>query len=253
MPNSKPSTARARRDHLLLAHQALVRPLALHYALLSPEPLEDLIQVGQIGLLRAAEGYDPKADVPFARYAKPHIRGAILHHLRDRAWLVRLPRRQAELWQHWAQGRHGLQAAAQSSASQEALLRWRSLNRAISLESLNLDCGDQANLPFAPIADLGDTCSGEVFVPRSLTPDWQHCSVAQMLAMVNPKQRQVLQCVVLQGWSYRRTAETLKVSAATVQRLLHRALDQLRARLSCPQPNPAPHSGRRAPSAVGAC
>ena len=248
MPHCHPSTAHARRDQLLLVHQPLVRPIALHYALLSPEPLEDLIQVGQIGLLRAAEGYDSTTDVPFERYAKPHIRGAILHHLRDRAWMVRLPRRQAEHWQRRVLGEQAVPQAERFRANEDALQQWRSLNRAISFESLNLDWGDQTTQPSAMDADWAGPGIGDRYVPRNLMPGWQHCSVEQMLAMVPAQQSQVLRCVVLQGWSYRRTAESLKVSAATVQRQLHRGLDLLRARLSCPQVPPGHRSGRRAPS-----
>jgi RNA polymerase sigma factor (sigma-70 family) len=61
---------------------------------------------------------------------------------------------------------------------------------------------------------------------------WHQCSAEQLLALVGPKQRRVLRHVVLDGWSYRRTASALKVSAPTVQRLLHRALAELQGQLS---------------------
>lgn len=86
-----------RRNRLVEAHRDLVGPLARHYTSCTAEPLDDLLQVGLLGLIRAAELFQPSQGTPFGAFARPHIRGAILHHLRDCAPAVRLPRRQAEL------------------------------------------------------------------------------------------------------------------------------------------------------------
>lgn len=67
------------RNRLATAHLALVPPIAARYAVNSPEPFDDLLQVGMLGLLRAAERYSSQNPVPFESYARPHIRGAILH------------------------------------------------------------------------------------------------------------------------------------------------------------------------------
>ncbi|MFM1811158.1 MAG: Group3 polymerase sigma factor SigF1 [Cyanobacteriota bacterium] len=212
------------RDHLLISHRPLVNPIAHHYAQVSPEPVEDLIQVGLMGLLRAAEGYDPASEVPFDSYARPHIRGAILHHLRDRAWLVRLPRRQAE--RQWCR---------QQDGEDLTLLRWRAMTRPLSLEALQREQGSEtaegATVSAAERSLTGGEAEGP-YVPMDLAMAWHQCSAEQLLALVGPKQRRVLRHVVLDGWSYRRTASALKVSAPTVQRLLHRALAELQGQLS---------------------
>ena len=83
----------ARRNARVEQHMRLVEPLARRYARSSGQDPEDLRQVGLLGLLRAAERYEGSRDVPFAAYARPHVRGAILHYLRDRAAIIRLPRR----------------------------------------------------------------------------------------------------------------------------------------------------------------
>ena len=85
------------RNRLVEAHQDLVRPIAFHYGRCCRESVDDLLQVGLIGLIRAAERFDTQQGTPFEAFARPHIRGAILHHLRDVAPSVRLPRRQAEI------------------------------------------------------------------------------------------------------------------------------------------------------------
>jgi len=225
-----------RRDRWLLSHRPLVAPIAAHYAQLSPEPIEDLIQVGLIGLLRAAESYDSSTQIPFESFARPHIRGAILHHLRDRAWLVRLPRRQAE--RQWCQAAASNDLSNGSpSANDQALERWRAMSRPLSLESLQADAAtlsapgggdDGAHDRVLAAAEAQDT-----YAPHGLAMAWQQCSVEQMLAMVAPRQRKVLRHVVLDGWSYRRTASAMHVSAPTVQRLYHRALAELQGQLSC--------------------
>ena len=88
-------TAAARRL-LIERHLPLVRSIARRYAGGS-EPLEDLVQVGAIGLIKAADRYDAGRGVAFGAFAAPFIAGEIRHHLRDRCAPVRVPRRlQAE-------------------------------------------------------------------------------------------------------------------------------------------------------------
>ena len=81
-----------RRNTRVEQHMRLVEPLARRYALSTGQDPDDLRQVGLLGLLRAAERYEGSRDVPFTAFARPHIRGAILHYLRDRAAIIRLPR-----------------------------------------------------------------------------------------------------------------------------------------------------------------
>ena len=84
------------RRLLIERHLPLVRSIARRYAG-GEEPLEDLVQVGAIGLIKAADRFDAGRGVAFAAFAAPFIRGEIRHHLRDRAAPVRVPRRlQAE-------------------------------------------------------------------------------------------------------------------------------------------------------------
>ena len=61
------------------------------------EPLEDLVQVGSIGLLLAIERFDTERGVQFTTYAVPTIVGEIQRHFRDRAWALHVPRRMKEL------------------------------------------------------------------------------------------------------------------------------------------------------------
>ena len=89
----RPTTARDRR---VRASLDLVTPIALHYARIARQDKDDLIQVGRLGLIKAAGLYQSASKIPFSAFARPHIRGAILHYLRDSVGLVRLPRRVQE-------------------------------------------------------------------------------------------------------------------------------------------------------------
>lgn len=233
----------------------LVTPIAVHYCRRCPEPLDDLVQVGLMGLLRAAELYQPQTATPFEAFARPHIRGAILHYLRDSASAVRLPRRQMELHDKLRQLKaswsscHGQEPSAEDLrlALQLSLEQWQELLRGQALaRPLDLETGyEETRL------HEGWSCrpSESGFTGAD---DWefQGAEVRQQLACLEPGLRRVIQKVVLSGWSYRRTAALLQVSPMTVQRRLKQGLAQMRAALlnadafsslSCqPRPHPAP-------------
>jgi RNA polymerase sigma-B factor len=69
----------------------LARALALRYRRAS-EPLDDLVQVASLGLVKALDGYDPERGESFVSYAAPTILGELRRHFRDRVWDIRLPR-----------------------------------------------------------------------------------------------------------------------------------------------------------------
>jgi len=60
------------------------------------EPLEDIEQVGFLGLIQAIERFDPSLENEFSTFATPTISGEIRRHFRDRSWAVRVPRRLQE-------------------------------------------------------------------------------------------------------------------------------------------------------------
>src|SRR5881296_1325815 len=84
------------RNKLIESHLGLVEYLARRFAGRG-EPLEDLVQVGTIGLVKAVDRFDPDREVEFSTYATPTITGELKRHFRDRGWAVRVPRRMQEL------------------------------------------------------------------------------------------------------------------------------------------------------------
>ncbi len=84
------------RNQLVVNHLNLVRFLASKFKNRG-EPLEDLVQVGTIGLIKAIDRFDPERGLEFTTYATPTIMGEIKRHFRDKGWSVRVPRRLQEL------------------------------------------------------------------------------------------------------------------------------------------------------------
>lgn len=85
----------ALKEELVRRLLPLARSLALRYRG-SSEPLDDLIQVASLGLIKALDGFDPERGKVFAAYAAPTILGELRRHFRDRVWQLRLPRRLQE-------------------------------------------------------------------------------------------------------------------------------------------------------------
>jgi len=220
-PRRQSADALQRRNRRVEDHQSLVRPLAIHYARRCREPWEDLLQVGLLGLIRASELYRPETGTPFDAFARPHIRGAILHYLRDLAPGVRLPRRQAELQDRLM--RNGRSEVSPGPAAAEAA-EWR--------QRLGVDEGQWALLlqhrQLSRPLPLHEQQVEELAAPPQEEVEERLSSIRELLEQLDPRQRRVVQRVVLAGCSYRQLAVEMEISPMTVQRLLHRGLGQLR-------------------------
>jgi len=84
------------REELTLAYAGVVRYLALRFAYRG-EPLEDLFQVGMLGLLKAIDRFEPARGFEFITFALPTIVGEIKRHFRDKGWALHVPRRLQDL------------------------------------------------------------------------------------------------------------------------------------------------------------
>src|ERR1700760_598404 len=80
------------RERLIESHLPLAKSVAKRYTGRGVD-LDDLVQVGAVGLIKAADRFDPGRGVAFSAFAEPTIEGEIRHHLRDRSAPVRIPRK----------------------------------------------------------------------------------------------------------------------------------------------------------------
>ena len=184
------------RNKRVKDHLQLVTPIAKHYAQRCGVDADDLRQVGILGLLRAAENFNTDRCTPFKAFARPHIRGAILHYLRDNASVVRFPRRQ--------QTDKEMNESGQQCYG--ALLR-------------RVYCCDET------VADTKSESIEEMEqVERSRL-------VQEALKSLRSPERSAIQEVVLDGRSLRAAGRGAGVSAMTMQRRVKRGLSWLRLKL----------------------
>src|SRR5881398_3162204 len=87
----------ALRDELVAAHLGLAEYLARRFSNRG-EPMDDLVQVASLGLLKAVDRFDPERGVEFSTYATHTVVGELKRHFRDKGWAVRAPRRMQELY-----------------------------------------------------------------------------------------------------------------------------------------------------------
>ncbi|MBY0450250.1 MAG: sigma-70 family RNA polymerase sigma factor [Cyanobacteria bacterium] len=86
------------REHLVEAVMPYVKKIAGGLARRSSDPVEDITQVGSIGLMKALDKYNPNAGTSFKTYATYLITGEIRHYLRDKSSMIKAPRQMYELY-----------------------------------------------------------------------------------------------------------------------------------------------------------
>lgn len=216
------------RNQRVLGHLELVEQVARHYAARCRERSDDLQQVAALGLIRAAERYDSGTNVPFAAFARPHVRGAVLHYLRDVAPLMRVSRRlqersrQVERCRQQAGG-HGAELDLQRQMGLSDR-QWRALEL----------IAREACVQVLPPGQLEESQQQlEESSQNGLdAPSESGSEALAALGRLSRRQRDVVERVVLQGQSLRTVALRQGSSAATVHRILHQALAELRRQLS---------------------
>ena len=189
-----------RRNRQIQDNLHLVRPIARHYAQQTGQDHDDLLQVGYLGLIKACNRFEPQRGNSFPSFAKPHIRGAILHFLRDKVGLIRLPRaveeRALRITKHCDKCINATDALD--------VHHYRHKNHWVEFNDDQID----------------ETPEGIETVERS--EDWGR--VRLMFRRMQPEEQNAIRMVVIEGMSLRVTAQQLGVSAMTVQRRVKRGL-----------------------------
>lgn len=220
MRNVIHSPQHQKRNTCVNEHLDLVKPIAMHYSIRSGQDPEDLVQVGMLGLIKAAQNYQNKRGIPFGAFARPHIRGAILHYLRDSIGLIRIPRRIQERAQKLIHnvpgGLHRGSCERLTAAERHAIESYRQKGHWHPLDD------DQLASDGNQWKDLLNCERKEV--------------VKEALQGLNDQELVVIEQVVIRGKSLRATARSLGVSVMTVQRRTKSALSHLA--ISCAELGP---------------
>jgi len=220
------------REQLIMAHMNLVRYLARKFANRG-EPLEDLIQVGVIGLINAIDRFDPERGIRFATYATPTIVGEIRRHFRDKGWAVKVPRRLQELSLAASRAMEGLtqqldraptvaEIADRLGVDENQALEAMELGELYELPSLDRELGEESDESSAVLADyIGQ-------VDAELEQFERRARLSQALSTLPERERRIIELRFFQNLSQTEVARRLKISQMHVSRLQHRALQRLR-------------------------
>ncbi len=223
------------RSEAICAALPLARKLARGFQR-SGEPLEDLIQVATLGLIKSVDRFDAGRGVPFARYAAPTIVGELKRYIRDVGWRMRIPRRMQELHLEIV-GR--IPTLTQELGHTPAVAEIAAALR-VSVSDVNagLQCATayrphSLNAPSYPSAtsgpnestELGDTIGWE---DEEYSHAIDRAALRQLIAQLPERERRILALRFVHDLNQSQIATEIGVSAMHVSRLLRRSLTHLR-------------------------
>ena len=221
----------ALRDELITAHLGLAEYLARRFANRG-EPLDDLIQVASVGLLKAVDRFDPERGLEFSTYATPTIVGELKRHFRDKGWAVRVPRRVQELHLRLGkvvsslsqdEGRSPTIAeiAERAGASEEEVLEAMEAGRAYRFASLDAPGGSGEDDTQTLASQLGED-------DPLLTGIEHRVALSPLISELPRREQVILHLRFFDGLTQSEIAGRLGISQMHVSRLLARSLAKLR-------------------------
>jgi RNA polymerase sigma-B factor len=219
------------RDELVEMYLNLVKYLASRFRNRG-EPVDDLIQVGTIGLIKAIDRFDTDREVEFTTYATPTIVGEIKRHFRDKGWAVKVPRRLQELSFKVNQAVDTLTAKLQRSPLIPEIAEYLEVSTDDVLEALEtFDAYNFVSLESDRTGDGTESFSILEYIGQddqlmSVVDDRAVLSAA--LKAVGPLEQRVLYLRFFQGLTQTEIAGQLGISQMQVSRLLRRTLRVLR-------------------------
>jgi len=225
------------RNTLVEMNMSLVRYSARRFRGRGPEEMEDIIQVGTIGLIKAIDRFELSREVEFTAFAVPYIVGEIKRFFRDTTWAVHVPRRLQELRVELAKARDHLTAVLDAPPTVAELAAYLELSEEEVIEGLVAANGYTAGSIDLPQGDEGDPGAdgGRSFVDSigssdpamELVEDFQ--SLAPLIGQLDERERSILQMRFGQELTQAEIGAELNYSQMHVSRLLARILAKLRA------------------------
>lgn len=221
----------AARDELITMYLNLVKYLASRFRNRG-EPIDDLIQVGTIGLIKAIDRFDIARQVEFTTYATPTIVGELKRHFRDKGWAIKVPRRLQELSFKVNQAVDALTQKYQRSptiaeiaeylgVTSEDVLEAFETSEAYNFVSLETDRNGDGSEGFSILEYIGEDDQLMALVDDRAT-------LAVALKSLEPQEQHVLYLRFFQGLSQTEIATELGISQMQVSRLLRKTLRSLR-------------------------
>jgi RNA polymerase sigma-B factor len=203
------------------------------------EPLDDLVQVGSVGLLKAVDRFDVDRGFKLSTFAAPNIAGEIKRHFRDRGWSIRVPRDIQELNAKLTRAVDRLtvtegraptiaELAAATDSTEEQVLEAMQGAQNYSTVSFEEPVGDNRTA----LDLLGEEDDGFMTAERRVLLD------DGMRALAG-REREIVRLRFFEGLTQREIADRVGISQMHVSRLLRRSLDELRTQLTDVEERPA--------------
>ena len=241
---------RAAREQLIERYMSLVRSLARRYANRG-EHLDDLVQIGAIGLIKAIDRFELDRGVELTTYATPNIIGEIKRHFRDKGWAVRVPRGLQELSVQLSRlveqltvqlGRSPTVAeiAREAGVEEETVLEALESGRAYTSVSLSSGGGSDEDDELDPLESIGsEEHQYEVSEDRAvLAPGFQ---------ALDERERRILHLRFFEGLTQSQIAQQVGISQMHVSRLIRRSLEKIRDEIGGEEPARRRAIGGRGP------
>ena len=218
------------REELIEAHLGLAEYLARRFTNRG-EPLDDLVQVASMGLLKAVDRFEPERGLEFSTYATHTIVGELKRHFRDKGWAIRVPRRMQELHlrlgsvvatlnQELGRSPTIAEIATHASVSEEDVLEAMEAGQAYRFTSLDAPVPGEDAMPLSSQIGEDDVQMVDVEHRASLSP---------LIAKLPAREQTILHLRFFEGLTQSEIAARLGISQMHVSRLLARSLAQLRS------------------------
>lgn len=227
----------AARDELISQFMPLARSLARRYGR-SSEPLEDLVQVASLGLLKALDRFDPRTGNHFPAFAVPTILGELRRYFRDSGWAVHMPRGEQERALQVRAAQQSLTSERGHAPTVGQLAQYLELDAEQVLDALQaLQAYETLSLDAPPpsVEDeamtYGDALGQEDDRYGLIEMD---ASISSALAGLPARERAILRMRFVEDLTQTEIAARVGVSQMQVSRLLRSSLNRLRSLIGVP-------------------
>ena len=223
------------REQLIEQYRSLVRSLARRYSYRG-EQLDDLVQIGSIGLIKAIDRFDLDRGVELTTYATPNIIGEIKRHFRDRGWAVRVPRGLQELNVRLSKLVEQLTVQLSRSPTVAELAKAAGVEEEEVLEALESGRAYSS----LSLSQGGSQEDGEELDPLETLGEIEHqYEVSENRAVLEPgfrvldeRERMILHLRFFEGLTQSQIAQQVGISQMHVSRLIRRSLEKIREEIA---------------------
>ena len=233
------------RTLLIERMMPLVRHIARRYANRG-EPLDDLVQVGAVGLIKAVDRFDLERGVKLSTFAAPNIAGEIKRHFRDRGWSIRVPRDIQELNAKLTQATDRLTTKLSRSPTIAELAVAVKATEENVLDALQ---GAQSYSTVSFEEPIGENRTALELLceedPGFMTAE-RRVLLTDGMRILAEREQQIMRLRFFDGLTQREIAEQVGISQMHVSRLIRRSLDDMRQQMAETDAASAPRRRLRA-------